>query len=154
MKQPEILPEKTSFHGLMHLLRGGVYVHSVTMARCAYARGIWTLSRHFSQDWNVQIRLERRVRTRMRSGDVTTIHGSTFMVSDQRGDVQSTPDAPAGLFHADTRHLSRWILQVNGRRPLGISYAEQAPYATRFWLVPGGFSPARPAPVSIVRSRV
>jgi glycogen debranching enzyme len=90
----------------------------------------------------------------MRSDNVSTLHGASFLVSDKNGDVEATPDAPAGLFHADMRHLSRWTLRVDGGAPLGISCDEQAPFAGRFWLVPGGFDPGRPAPVSIVRSRV
>jgi glycogen debranching enzyme len=90
----------------------------------------------------------------MRSDNVTTLHGASFLVSDKQGDVEATPDAPAGLFHADMRHLSHWTLLVDGRTPLGISCDEQAPFASRFWLVPGGFDQGRPAPVSIVRSRV
>jgi glycogen debranching enzyme len=90
----------------------------------------------------------------MRSDNVTTLHGASFLVSDKQGDVEATPDAPAGLFHADMRHLSRWTLLVDGRRPECISGDEQAPFATRFWLVPGGFDPERPAVVSIERSRV
>jgi BirA family transcriptional regulator, biotin operon repressor / biotin---[acetyl-CoA-carboxylase] ligase len=70
----------------------------------------------------------------MRSDDVTTIHGSTFLVSDRRGDVESTPDAPAGLFHADMRHLSEWVLLVDGRKICGIlaeSSVESVPVAAK-----------------------
>ncbi|MGH3388753.1 MAG: glycogen debranching N-terminal domain-containing protein, partial [Actinomadura sp.] len=90
----------------------------------------------------------------MRTDNITTVHGASFLVSDKQGDIEATPDAPAGLFHADMRHLSRWTLLVDGRTPLGISCDEQAPFASRFWLVPGGFDPHRPVPVSIDRSRV
>jgi glycogen debranching enzyme len=41
--------------------------------------------------------------------------GPTFMVSDLRGDVEVNLDQPEGLFHRDMRHLSRWVLHVNGR---------------------------------------
>jgi glycogen debranching enzyme len=90
----------------------------------------------------------------MRSNNVTTLHGATFLVSDEQGDVAASPDDPAGLFHADMRHLSRWTLLVDGRTPQGISCDGRTPFAGRFWLVPGEFDHERPAPVSIVRSRV
>ena len=41
--------------------------------------------------------------------------GSTFMLSDQRGDVPL--GSVAGLFHEDTRHLSTFALRVAEQRP-------------------------------------
>jgi len=43
------------------------------------------------------------------------LEGSTFMLSDHRGDV--TAGSIAGLFHEDTRHLSRFVLRISGERP-------------------------------------
>ncbi|MGZ4142049.1 MAG: amylo-alpha-1,6-glucosidase [Actinomycetota bacterium] len=45
---------------------------------------------------------------------VNVLEGSTFMVSDGRGDVRE--QTAAGLFHDDTRYLSRFILTVDGER--------------------------------------
>lgn len=49
--------------------------------------------------------------------------GDTYMVADAFGDVLGVGD---GLFHNDTRVLSRWRLTIGGRRPtlLGSSIAE------------------------------
>ena len=43
---------------------------------------------------------------------VQILKGSTFMISDQRGDVAG--GSLGGLFHEDTRFLSRFALTVNG----------------------------------------
>jgi glycogen debranching enzyme len=57
--------------------------------------------------------LERRPRTLK--------HGSTFALFDHYGDVVAAPKSPEGLFHNDTRHLSSWQLEVEGKRPLLLS---------------------------------
>jgi glycogen debranching enzyme len=48
----------------------------------------------------------------------TLKYGDTFIVVDGRGDVAPSVDGSAGLFHLDTRYLSRLELLVNGARPL------------------------------------
>jgi glycogen debranching enzyme len=48
----------------------------------------------------------------------TLKHGDTFGVFDQSGDASSAGDSPEGIFHRDTRHLSRLALTIGGRRPL------------------------------------
>jgi glycogen debranching enzyme len=45
-------------------------------------------------------------------------YGDTFVVIDSRGDIAPQPHGSAGLFHCDTRYLSRLELRVNGMRPL------------------------------------
>ena len=45
-------------------------------------------------------------------------HGDTFMVADANGDVLGDGD---GLFHNDTRLLSRWRLTVGGKAPVLLS---------------------------------
>ena len=49
---------------------------------------------------------------------LTILEGSTFCLSDERGDIA---DPVMGLFADDTRFLSRWILTINGQRPLRLS---------------------------------
>ena len=39
---------------------------------------------------------------------VSILDGNTFVVSDQRGDVEASPTDATGLFSYDTRFLSRW----------------------------------------------
>ncbi len=48
-------------------------------------------------------------------------HGDTFAIFDDNGDVSGSPSAPAGLYHRDTRHLSRFTLLFDGERPLLLS---------------------------------
>ncbi len=48
----------------------------------------------------------------------TLKHADTFAVLDKHGDIGATPDGPDGLFHADTRYLSRLELLINGMQPL------------------------------------
>ena len=45
-------------------------------------------------------------------------YGDTFVVLDSRGDISATSGGTAGLFHLDTRHLSRLELLVNSVHPL------------------------------------
>src|SRR5579862_428023 len=45
-------------------------------------------------------------------------YGDTFAVLDSRGDIGSASDHSSGLFHHDTRHLSRLELVVNDQTPL------------------------------------
>jgi glycogen debranching enzyme len=45
-------------------------------------------------------------------------HGDTFAVFDSYGDIGSMATGEDGLFHRDTRHLSRFELTLNGIRPL------------------------------------
>ena len=47
---------------------------------------------------------------------VSILDGNTFVVSDQRGDIEASPTDTSGLFSYDTRFLSRWVLTVNGER--------------------------------------
>ena len=50
----------------------------------------------------------------MASNDtVSVLDGSTFVVSDRRGDIRAHADQPHGLFYRDTRFLSRWHLSLD-----------------------------------------
>ena len=46
------------------------------------------------------------------AGTVTLVEGSSFCISSANGDIH--PEHPHGVFHEDTRILSRWSLTVNG----------------------------------------
>jgi glycogen debranching enzyme len=48
----------------------------------------------------------------------TLKYGDTFVVLDSRGDIAAASGRSAGLFHLDTRYLSRLELLVNGVPPL------------------------------------
>src|SRR5665213_1514855 len=49
------------------------------------------------------------------------LHGDTFAVFDRSGDVHAIGVGQQGIFHKETRHLSRLELKVCGVRPLLLS---------------------------------
>jgi glycogen debranching enzyme len=48
----------------------------------------------------------------------TLKHDDTFIVLDSHGDIGASAGGPDGLFHCDTRYLSRFELLLNGMQPL------------------------------------
>ena len=48
----------------------------------------------------------------------TLKHGDSFAVVDSHGDIGASTGGPDGVFHADTRYLSRFELLLNGLQPL------------------------------------
>ncbi|MGW3788222.1 amylo-alpha-1,6-glucosidase [Micromonospora chokoriensis] len=86
-------------------------------------------------------------------GTVACIDGNTFMVSDASGDVESSPAAPVGLFAADTRFLSRWMLFVNGECMTALSVDDSQYYEVTFFVVPGAAVDYVQADVSAIRRR-
>lgn len=65
-------------------------------------------------------------------GSISVVEGSTFLISDLRGDV--LPGGAHGLFHRDTRFLSRLELLVDGERPEALAAKTVDPYSARFVL--------------------
>jgi glycogen debranching enzyme len=81
---------------------------------------------------------------------LTILEGSTFCVSDERGDIV---EPTMGLFAHDTRFLSRWALTINGAPPLILSSRKVEYYSAAFFLrnpVVGGLEHDE---VSIARER-
>lgn len=72
----------------------------------------------------------------MADTSISILDGSTFAVSDRRGDIDARPDQAHGLFFRDTRHLSRWLLTVNGTVPDVLSTDALEYYFAQFFLVP------------------
>ncbi len=62
---------------------------------------------------------------------LTILEGSTFCVSDELGDIS---EPTMGLFADDTRFLSRWVLTINGKRPLQLSSRKVEYYSAAFFL--------------------
>jgi glycogen debranching enzyme len=87
------------------------------------------------------------------SDTVSILEGNTFVVSDRRGDVDASPTSTHGLFHFDTRFLSRWILTVDGKRPNVLSIDDVNYFIAQFFLVPGTGTIYVDSPLSIVRRR-
>ncbi|MEV1145574.1 glycogen debranching N-terminal domain-containing protein [Micromonospora sp. NPDC049799] len=85
--------------------------------------------------------------------NVRILDGSTFVVSEETGDIEATPIEPSGLFSLDTRFLSTWVLTVNGERLTPLSYDDLQYYEARFFLVPGMATHYVDAKVSIIRER-
>ena len=55
----------------------------------------------------------------------TLKHGDSFAMFDEFGDVIEVEHSPAGLFHHDTRYLSRLLFMLEGHRPLMLSSTVQ-----------------------------
>ncbi|WP_066289828.1 amylo-alpha-1,6-glucosidase [Arthrobacter sp. B6] len=64
------------------------------------------------------------------SGTVTLVEGSSFCISLANGDIH--PEHPHGVFHEDTRILSRWNLAINGQPLEPLTASTQEPYRALF----------------------
>src|SRR4029079_16796092 len=84
---------------------------------------------------------------------VKILDGNTFVVSDERGDIEATLTDPTGLFSFDTRFLSKWVLTVNGERLNALSTDDLQYFETRFFLVPGTGTVYIDAKLSVIRQR-
>jgi glycogen debranching enzyme len=62
---------------------------------------------------------------------LTVLEGSTFCISDERGDIAADT---SGFFAHDTRFLSRLVLRIDGERPLLLSSGRVGHYAAAFYL--------------------
>jgi glycogen debranching enzyme len=89
----------------------------------------------------------------MSDGEVKILDGNTFVVSDDRGDIEASPTDAAGLFSFDTRFLSRWVLSLNGERLGALSVDDLQYFETRFFLVPGTGTVYIDAKLSVIRRR-
>jgi glycogen debranching enzyme len=89
----------------------------------------------------------------MSEAQVKILDGNTFVVSDQRGDIDATPTDTTGLFSFDTRFLSRWVLTVDGKRLDPLSVDDLQYYEARFFLVPGTGTIYVNATLSVIRQR-
>ncbi len=84
---------------------------------------------------------------------VKILDGNTFVVSDDRGDIEASGTDTTGLFAFDTRFLSRWVLTVNGERLSALSTDDLQYFETRFFLVPGTGTVYVDAKLSVIRRR-
>ncbi len=84
---------------------------------------------------------------------VQILEGNTFVVSDDRGDIEARGDDPTGLFAFDTRFLSRWVLTVNGERLTALSTDDLQYFKARFFLVPGTSTVYVNATMTVIRQR-
>ncbi|MFY1672860.1 glycogen debranching N-terminal domain-containing protein [Plantactinospora sp. WMMB334] len=84
---------------------------------------------------------------------VSILDGNTFVVSDNRGDIDPSPVFPTGLFSFDTRFLSKWELTVDGARLNVLSVDDLQYFESQFFLVPGEPTHYVDAKLSIIRHR-
>jgi len=90
----------------------------------------------------------------MKSDQVIVLEGNTLVVSRRNCDVDAGPGEPHGLFRRDTRHLSRWLLTVDGKSLDALSTDDTKSFSARFFLVPGTGSEYTDATLSVIRHRV
>ena len=64
------------------------------------------------------------------AGTVTLVEGPSFCISSANGDIH--PEHPHGVFHEDTRILSRWNLAVNEQVLEPLTASTQEPYRALF----------------------
>ncbi|HEX5015128.1 MAG TPA: glycogen debranching N-terminal domain-containing protein [Candidatus Limnocylindrales bacterium] len=84
---------------------------------------------------------------------VRILDGNTFVVSDNRGDIEASATDPTGLFSFDTRFLSTWVLTVNGLRLTPLSTDDLQYFQSRFFLVPATGTVYIDAKLSVIRER-
>ena len=89
----------------------------------------------------------------MARNTVSILDGSTFVVSDRRGNIDAGPDEPHGLFFADTRFLSRWRLVMEGSELALLSTDDVDYFAAQFFLYPPTGTIYTNPSLSIVRKR-
>jgi glycogen debranching enzyme len=89
----------------------------------------------------------------MSEDNLSVLDGSTFVISDRRGDIIPGGGREQGFFAADTRFLSRWLLRV-GETPLELLSLHQGThFDAQIFLTPQ-VGPEDQAPCSIVRHRL
>src|ERR1700710_543724 len=84
---------------------------------------------------------------------VDILQGNTFGVRNERGDIDGSPVETHGLFARDTRHLSRWVLTVDGSRLSTLSVDRSRYFAAQFFLAPGVSSAYVNATLAVIRRR-
>src|SRR3954464_745862 len=90
----------------------------------------------------------------MRADLVNILVGSTFVVSDTRGDIRPGTDEATGLFYRDMRHLSRWEIRLNGRELDSLTAATIEYDEAVFYLIEPTGTVYRNPTVSLLRRRL
>src|SRR5215467_4585200 len=84
---------------------------------------------------------------------VRILDGNTFVVSDERGDIEASTTDPTGLFSYDTRFLSTWVLTINDLRLNALSTDDLQYFEARFFLVPATGTVYIDPKLSVIRQR-
>src|SRR5215469_10727135 len=93
------------------------------------------------------------LRKDMNDNTISVLDGSTFVVSSANGDIEAGADQPHGLFFKDTRHLSRWVVTLNGLRLDVLSTDTVEYYLAQFFCVPSRNTIYKDSTFSIIRRR-
>ncbi|HKD48777.1 MAG TPA: glycogen debranching N-terminal domain-containing protein [Rhizomicrobium sp.] len=84
---------------------------------------------------------------------VSILDGNKFVVSNRQGDIDATPTLPHGLFLDDTRFLSRWVLTINGQRPVLLSIDDTSYDRVQFFLALATGTVYIDSQLSVIRKR-
>jgi glycogen debranching enzyme len=84
--------------------------------------------------------------------DLVVLDGSTFFVSDSRGDVDASE--AHGFFFRDVRHLSRWRLLVDGEPIRLLTSHPMTYYAARVYGTPSEVQVGKNSPIAVHRDRI
>jgi glycogen debranching enzyme len=87
------------------------------------------------------------------TSNISILEGNTFVVSDERGDIDASSTDPTGLFSFDTRFLSKWLLTINGGRLNALSVDDIQYFEARFFLVPATGTVYVDSMLSVIRER-
>jgi glycogen debranching enzyme len=87
------------------------------------------------------------------SDTVSILDGNTFAVSDRRGDMALEHGSDSGLFRADTRFLSRWVLTIDGKHPNVLSIDDVQYFRTQFFMTLSTGTIYVNSHVSVIRRR-
>ncbi|HEY1478599.1 MAG TPA: glycogen debranching N-terminal domain-containing protein [Gaiellales bacterium] len=79
---------------------------------------------------------------------LTILDGNRFLVCDDLGDVAGGVD---GLYSDDTRHLSRWVMLLDGKRPKLLSSGLRDHASAVVYAQHDVGSPSQPSPLAAVR---
>jgi glycogen debranching enzyme len=89
----------------------------------------------------------------MSEDTLSVLDGSTFVVSDRRGDVVAGGGREHGFFVQDTRYISGWALSVTDTPLQLLSLHQGAHFEAEFFLTPQ-LGPEEQAPCSVIRRRL
>ncbi len=84
---------------------------------------------------------------------ISILEGNTFVVSDRSGNFDADPSLPSGLFHEDTRFLSKWVLSLNGKPLTTLGVDNVRYFMNRFFLVPDTGTIYVDSDLSVIRER-
>ncbi|HWU56320.1 MAG TPA: glycogen debranching N-terminal domain-containing protein [Rhizomicrobium sp.] len=84
---------------------------------------------------------------------VSILDGNEFVVSNRQGDLDANPTQTHGLFLDDTRFLSRWVLTINGHRPILLSIDDTFYYRMQYFLALATGTVYIDSQLSVIRQR-